>query len=102
METFSVGEVCDAKGRALGEGWHECVITQGLHETREGLRYSISVAGKHSGTFNGEWCAGPEHLRKRKPPREDLTVTKWDECPWQPETADTFWYDTAKALMGPR
>jgi hypothetical protein len=25
-------------------------------------------------------------LRKVRPPREDLKVTKWDECPWQPES----------------
>jgi hypothetical protein len=23
-------------------------------------------------------------LRKKKPPREDLQVVKWSECPWQP------------------
>jgi hypothetical protein len=27
----------------------------------------------------------PHKLRKKRPPREDLKVTTWDECPWQPE-----------------
>lgn len=25
------------------------------------------------------------NLRKKKPPREDLQVMRWDQCPWQPE-----------------
>lgn len=25
------------------------------------------------------------NLRKKRPPREDLKVVRWDQCPWQPE-----------------
>lgn len=33
-----------------------------------------------------EFAAHPQHLRKKRPPRDDLKVVRWDECPWQPES----------------
>jgi hypothetical protein len=34
----------------------------------------------------GPACAWPWQLRKKKPPREDLQLVRWSECPWQPES----------------
>lgn len=31
------------------------------------------------------WAARPQSLRKKRPPREDLQIARWDQCPWQPE-----------------
>jgi len=33
-------------------------------------------------SFSPPWYARPEHLRKKRPPREALG--KWEECPWRP------------------
>ena len=33
-----------------------------------------------------QYCCPPGWLRKKKPPREDLSVVHWDQCPWQPES----------------
>ncbi len=32
------------------------------------------------------WSVSPDRLRKKKPPRKDLEVVRWDQCPWQPES----------------
>lgn len=34
-------------------------------------------------SFSPPWYARPEHLQKKRPPREPLG--RWDQCPWQPE-----------------
>ena len=34
------------------------------------------------------WFARPSNLRKKRPPREDLQLVRWDECPWQPENVN--------------
>jgi len=30
--------------------------------------------------------AEPHQLRKKRPPRKDLEVVRWADCPWQPES----------------
>jgi hypothetical protein len=50
-------------------------------ENIEGMAYLIDGGGLPY----GEMCCRPQFLRKKKPPREDLRVVRWDECPWQPQ-----------------
>lgn len=56
---------------------------------REGWRYQCDMPNRVVGPYRSKcsdksWVA-PEHLRKKRPPRDDLKVRRWDECPWQPE-----------------
>lgn len=49
-------------------------------ENRTGMAYLVDGT---SLPFS-EMCVRPQFLRKKKPPREDLQLARWDECPWQP------------------
>jgi hypothetical protein len=35
------------------------------------------------------YTAQPCQLRKRRPPRQDLEIVRWDQCPWQPKQVRT-------------
>ena len=34
-----------------------------------------------------EFSPRPQSLKKKRPPREDLQIVRWADCPWQPEKA---------------
>lgn len=53
------------------------------------LCLAYAVAGFFDEPPRGGWVAPPEYLRKKRPPREDLKVGRWDECPWQPAKMTT-------------
>lgn len=48
-----------------------------------GYRLEVSRLGE-SPNHDG-WGATHKELRKKPPPRDDLTLVKWSECPWQPK-----------------
>lgn len=86
-EFLSVGDIGIITGAVyfpenLGR---ECVVVMPLDwywakQTGEKiLSYKVELDGT---TF----LARPEHIRKKRPPREDLQVVRWDQCPWQPES----------------
>jgi hypothetical protein len=56
---------------------------------REGWRYLCDMPNAvlqfKSECSEKTWVA-PEHLRKKRPPRDGLEVIRWDSCPWQPES----------------
>lgn len=86
-ETYDIGEIAILAYSRYGrvEGPVECMITGRLqprlnNRTRE---YEIGYAANVNGM---EYIALPAQLRKKRPPREDLQVARWDECPWQPES----------------
>lgn len=84
---FDVGEIAIAvnsvEGRIDGS---EVEVTHpyGLYLHCSGEMVMAYVV-EHEGC---QYLARPWQLRKKKPPREDLQVTRWDQCPWQPETID--------------
>ena len=86
-ESFSVGEIAIIAKSMLGiSTGRECEITEPLKERwilwPTGQRcepcYAISLDGKR-------YLLPPSWLRKKRPPREDLTVVSWDTVPWWPE-----------------
>lgn len=57
---------------------------------REGFRYVVEVEGERFSRMNGPANGLPlayfhDELKRKPIPREDLQVTRWSECPWQPK-----------------
>lgn len=94
-EQFSIGEVaiyCRPGSLYFGA---EVTIMSALKEmrlhdartvtTEQALAYEID--GPFGPFLDGRpWCSRPEWLKKKKPPRRDLEVVRWADCPWQPES----------------
>jgi hypothetical protein len=90
-EKFEVGEVAIWQNlRVLtGDNGKECVVIGGLQmrthapfgesECVTELTYRVR---DQDGSI---WTALPHNLRKKRPPREDLKLVRWADCPWQPE-----------------
>jgi hypothetical protein len=83
-ERFAVGEIAIAihseHGRLDGE---EVIVT---HPYGPYLSINGGLAYGYVVEWQGEqYLARPHQLRKKRPPREDLQVVRWDQCPWQPE-----------------
>lgn len=53
------------------KSWQDCI----------GMAYLVDGTGLPY----GEMCVRPQFLRKKRPPREDLQIVRWSECPWQPQ-----------------
>lgn len=81
---FDVGEIAilaySRFGRASGV---ECVVVSPL-----GVRLNLSNGQYENGYVievdGNEYIALPDQLRKKRPPRENLQLVRWDQCPWQP------------------
>jgi len=93
-EEFAVGEVALYWRPGSPSHLREVTIVGPLkeeyvHDVRDGsLKYEMvyAIEGIPGTPPSGKaWCAPPEYLRKKKPPREDLQVVRWSECPWQPQ-----------------
>jgi hypothetical protein len=86
-EEFAVGEIAVLIYSRYGrtDGPVDCLVVGSLiprlNTTTElpETGYAVEVAGV-------VYLALPEQLRKKRPPRDDLKVTRWDQCPWQPES----------------
>lgn len=61
------------------------------NEVVQDWRYQIDapdiVLGPFLSTDPRIW-AEPRFLRKKRPPRGDLQIVRWDQCPWQPESVN--------------
>lgn len=98
--TFSIGEVAIFWKPGFPNHGKELTILSGLQWrrtmgsmdgiVREGWRYQCDatnlVRGPYSSTCSNRTWVAPEYLRKKRPPRKDLQVVRWDQCPWQPES----------------
>jgi hypothetical protein len=84
---LSIGDVCEI----IETSWYyakyqgtECVIVD--------FAADVERCGKihydcHVKLCDGKVLAAQRRiLRKKKPPREDLKLVRWDQCPWQPES----------------
>lgn len=89
VSKFKVGEIAiwvladDPQGNG-----QECTITGPLEfaTARDRIDGSIdSNWGYDVEDAEGRWFAFENELAKRKPPRDDLSVVRWADCPWQPE-----------------
>jgi hypothetical protein len=86
-EVLSVGDIGIITGSTYfpENVGRECVVLMPLDWYRSQqtqkliLSYKIELDGR-------TYLARPENLRKKRPPREDLQVVRWDQCPWQPES----------------
>jgi hypothetical protein len=90
-ETFAIGEVavlCNLTILTHRNGL-EVEIIGGL-ENRPAIRTNgdhVVILGYEVRDPTGEiTITAPHRLRKKRPPRNDLQVVRWDQCPWQPET----------------
>lgn len=99
-ETFSIGEVAiywKPESRNHGK---EVTILSALKiilltdshtgSKSEALAYNVDVPSDwYAGPFykpEKGWSVRPQFLRKKRPPRDDLKLVRWSECPWQPES----------------
>lgn len=95
-ETFAIGEIAilrapaDVPGIAGGiPRGSEVTVVSGLVRRRprwpDGrIDAPMDVYLIHTAEGR-QYCCPPSWLRKKKPPRDDLALTRWSECPWQPE-----------------
>lgn len=91
-ETFAIGEVAVMHSLIYLPELNglECEIIDGLH-THPAKPRPWNPSGKKYGyrvrTADGKTAiVDPRNLRKKRPPRDDFKVVRWDECPWQPES----------------
>jgi hypothetical protein len=71
-----------------GMEWRRTVCTL-TGDIAEGWRYRCDMPNVTCGPYNSAtpvWWVAPEFLRKKRPPRDDLQLMRWDQCPWQPES----------------
>lgn len=98
--TFSIGEVAIFWSPGSVNHGKEVTILSGMQWrrtrgwmdgiVREGWRYECDTtnltAGPYRSTCSNKCWVAPERLKKKRPPRKDLEITRWDQCPWQPES----------------
>ncbi len=87
-EQFAVGEIAmviAARFHAENIGQEvEIIGPLQMHYSRQRGKYIRAYTMRRGD--GEEFVVHPHHLRKKHPPREDLQVTRWSECPWQPES----------------
>ena len=75
-----VGVICRGmEGTLMGE------ITDLRRDGRYGKGFLIEIPGQRSSRPDGFFMVFADEIRKKRPPREDLQVVRWSECPWQPQ-----------------
>ena len=82
-DRFQIGEVAIVQNTGTRRDGNECIVIGALtnRKIESGdwvLSYAVIFDGVH-------YAARPQHLRKKKPPRDDLKVTRWIDCPWHPK-----------------
>ena len=90
-ERFEVGEIAIYQNFdiSLGINGREVLILDGL-AVRTGRNRRTGEISTHlcyliQDRMDGRLLVQPQYLRKKRPPREDLQIVRWADCPWQPE-----------------
>lgn len=87
-DPLRVGDVCILVNLKIStwDNGKEVTITEPLRllRTVNNVTKEPSVKQRYKAS-DGFWYS-PENLQKKKPPREDLRIVRWDQCPWQPES----------------
>lgn len=89
-EQFDIGEIATVvavKYHPENVG-HEVEIVDGLawRQARNDRKVYLCYRVRHQ---DGRvFLCEPHELRKKRPPREDLQVVRWSECPWRPENTN--------------
>lgn len=89
MDIFHVGEIAIIrKGASFASRFDdtECTIEQPL-QLYKAMRDGevVEREGYVIRAYDGiRYVAGQHSLRKKRPPREDLQLVRWSQCPWQP------------------
>lgn len=81
-ERFAIGEVgiLTVSGNAGPKGGEVTVVGE-LRMIRGDWCYPVDVKNAWGLPIMVE----RQNLRKKRPPRDDLKLVRWDQCPWQPE-----------------
>lgn len=92
-DIFAVGEIAIMVNAQILVQYNgvECEVLKGpgMMRQRQKDNSIVLIHGYSVRAADGEiFAVEPHKLRKKKPPREDLKVVRWDQCPWQPETID--------------
>lgn len=67
----------------------EVLVTAGLEQRRyydahDDIRAGYAV-GYWARDEAGEFFYFADQLKRREPPRDELQIVRWADCPWQPE-----------------
>lgn len=85
-EQFAIGELAEGFTHVNGPPrWVEVTVCTGpIYHANGQFGYAVECpALGHSGHSTGRWFC--PSLRKKRPPRDDLQIVRWADCPWQPE-----------------
>lgn len=95
MEKFKVGDEVIIWMPETPIHMQEAVVTGGYalrtYKNEDGsvsriaYGYKVEVAALGKAPKGTGWGATHDQLRKKPPPRDDLALVKWFECPWQPK-----------------
>jgi hypothetical protein len=89
-ETLSTGDIVICVPVGLWSDGMEATIIgtaagSRFSDNRSGSGYLIEIGGRRLGPTGRRILRFANELAKKKPPREDLQLIRWDTCPWQPE-----------------
>jgi hypothetical protein len=93
MDKFAIGEVVICMVGTISSGRdatiYEIRPNALRSDGRRGTGYFIDIQGVGTRTGGELHFAFADELRKKRPPRDDLKLVRWSECPWQPQTVNS-------------
>jgi hypothetical protein len=87
-EQFAIGEIaimCNPEFHPENDG-RECTVIGGLQPRTGRQTDRTELAYRVQRDDGAIFMCRPYQLRKKRPPRKDLEVVRWADCPWQPES----------------
>lgn len=88
-EPLSIGDVVICLPVGLWSDGKEGVIigtaSGPRYDGKSGAGFTLEIEGRRVGPRGRRILRFAAELVKKKPPREDLQIVRWDSCPWQPQ-----------------